>query len=196
MHDKMKRLGLTLSALTLLSLIGFSSTSTDIHASTKSESVITFAKKGKDVPQTPYSEKLFVPTADAAVFKKNLLKGNTYSIKIVKKELIEKDGNKYVQFTYDTIVNKNYTEEPAIVPNIVWGLNFNVIQDNDPNKINKLNECFTPEKYLDNDFAEIKPGGVVRSAVAYKLSDTKTPIKLIAGDLVGRHFGEREYKIK
>ncbi|UPQ86053.1 DUF5067 domain-containing protein [Ignavigranum ruoffiae] len=148
-----------------------------------------------ELPLTEYKNDLFVKDAEDATFEDEILKGNAYSIKVLKNEIEDIDGEKYIVFTFDTIVHKDHTDDPKITPFFAWDLNFKAIQDNDPNKINKL-EYITPKEYQEDEMAEIKPGGVVRSAVAYKLTDEKTPVTLLAEDILGNNFGKEEYKIK
>lgn len=146
----------------------------------------------------------FVKQAAEAYFDGTILKGNTYSIKITDYKVIPvgEAGNEYgespvIAFWYDTLVSPDYSDDVAISPSMAWIMNFNAIQDNDPNKVNELQMASLPdEKYLQDQSAEIKPGGTLASAVAYALTDETTPVKLIAGDIMGSNFGEFEYKLK
>ena len=151
-----------------------------------------------DVPENASddSDDLFVKSANDAKFENGILKGNSYSIKIIYHSVFDNDGSKYILFKYYTILNKDYSEDDPISPSFAWSMNFNVVQDNDPNKVNKLSDIFTPDKYIDESMVQIKPGGTVRSQIGYKLSDDNTPVKLIAEDIIGTKFGEEEYKIK
>lgn len=55
------------------------------------------------------------------------------------------------------------------------------IQDNDKNKVNKLELAMHPDKNLVKDkMSKIKKDGTVSGAVAYELSDLTTPVKLTA----------------
>lgn len=170
--------------------------SSEEHFEKTSETNSETTSENKSLSSTNYSEDLFVKKADDATFENNILKGNTYSVKVIDHSVVQKDGDKYVLFTYDTIVNKDYNNDDPISPYFAWSMNFNVVQDNDPDKVNTLTDIFTPDKYTNDEFAQIKPGGIVRSQVGYKLSDDTTPVKLVVGDLIGRNFGEAEYKIK
>lgn len=72
------------------------------------------------------------------------------------------------------------------------------IQDNDENKVNKLQTASYPDKTLLNDqAATIKKGGTVSGAIAYKLTDLTTPVKLTAYKGVDRiELGSQEFAVK
>ena len=72
------------------------------------------------------------------------------------------------------------------------------IQDNDKNKVNRLNVTLHPDKKLANDqAATIKKGGTVSGAIAYKLTDLTTPVKLTAYKGVDRiELGSQEFAVK
>ena len=72
------------------------------------------------------------------------------------------------------------------------------IQDNDKNKVNKLQVAMHPDKTLVRDqSATIKKGGTVSGAVAYKLADLSTPVKLTAFKGVdGIELGSQEFAVK
>ena len=72
------------------------------------------------------------------------------------------------------------------------------IQDNDENKINKLQVAMHPDKTLVRDqSATIKKDGTVSGAIAYKLADLSTPVKLTAYKGVdGIELGSQEFAVK
>lgn len=72
------------------------------------------------------------------------------------------------------------------------------IQDNDKNKVNKLQTASHPDKTLLNDqLVTIKKGGTVSGAVAYELTDLTTPVKLTAYKGVGGvELGSQEFAVK
>ncbi|MDA3974504.1 DUF5067 domain-containing protein [Enterococcus thailandicus] len=146
----------------------------------------------------------FVATASEATFDGTMLKGNSYSIKITDYKVIQpgEAGNDYgekpvIAFWFDTLVNPDYDNSAPISPNTAWILNFKAIQDNDPNKVNKLTIASLPDdKYLQDQSAEIKPGGSISSAVAYELTDTETPVTLTAESMMGDNFGSADLPVK
>ena len=73
-----------------------------------------------------------------------------------------------------------------------------VIQDNDKNKVNKLQVAMHPDKTLVRDqSATIKKDGIVSGAIAYELTDLTTPVKLTAYKGVGgAELGSQEFAVK
>lgn len=146
----------------------------------------------------------FVATASEVTFDGTMLKGNSYSIKITDYKVIQpgEAGNDYgekpvIAFWFDTLVNPDYDNSAPISPNTAWILNFKAIQDNDPNKVNKLTIASLPDdKYLQDQSAEIKPGGSISSAVAYELTDTETPVTLTAESMMEDNFGSADFPVK
>ena len=63
---------------------------------------------------------------------------------------------------------------------------FTAVQDNDPNQINELNVAGHPDPAtLDSQLEKIKKGGTAPGAIAFELSDTTTPVQLVAADNFG-----------
>lgn len=145
----------------------------------------------------------FVSTAAEAYFDGTMLKGNSYSIKITSHKVIQpgQEGNEHgeqpvLAFWYDTMVSPNYDDSRSINPMTSWIGNFKAVQDNDPNKVNKLKVASLPDsQYRDSQSAEIKPGGTVPNAVAYELIDTTTPVELIAETMLGNELGKTTISI-
>lgn len=78
-----------------------------------------------------------------------------------------------------------------------WIRYFNAYQDNNPNAENKLNVGSLPDSaFLDSQMSKIKKGGTVSNAMAYELSDTKTPVKLVATTPGGDEVGSMTIKLK
>lgn len=81
-----------------------------------------------------------------------------------------------------------------------WFASFSegAIQENDKNKVNKLEVAMHPDKKLVKDqSAIIKNGGTVSGAVAYELTDLTTPVKLTAYKGVGgAELGSQEFAVK
>lgn len=71
-------------------------------------------------------------------------------------------------------------------------------QDNDKNKVNKLQVAAHPDKTLLNDQSvTIKKDGTLSGAVAYELTDLTTPVKLTAYKGVGGiELGSQEFAVK
>lgn len=146
----------------------------------------------------------FVPTAADAYFDGTMLKGNSYSVRITDHKVIQpgEPGNEYsdkpvMAFWFDTLVNPDYDNSTPITPNTAWVMNFEAVQDNDPNKVNVLNVGTLPDdQFLNDQTAEIKPGGTVASAFAYELTDTETPVTLTAKSMLGDDFGSAEFPVK
>ena len=72
------------------------------------------------------------------------------------------------------------------------------IQDNDKNKVNKLEVVMHPDKNLVKDqMSKIKKDGTLSGAVAYELTDLTTPVKLTAYKGVGgAELGIQEFAVK
>ena len=112
---------------------------------------------------------------------------------------VGKKGNEYgskpvIAFYYTTT---NLTDK-KLDPTTAWLFAFKAIQDNDPNAVNELDIAGLPDaKYLDTQLEDIKNGGTVGNAVAYELSDEKTPVDLVAsGDLGLTKIGKVTYELK
>ena len=122
------------------------------------------------------------------------------TIEITDYKLIEpgQAGNEYgkepvIAFWYK-VTNKTDKEIDATM---AWFAVFNAIQDNDPNSVNNLEVGMSPDNDLnDKAFDNIKKGGTVEAAIAYKLTDTETPVTLKATKGVfGEDIGEATYKL-
>ena len=96
------------------------------------------------------------------------------------------------------VINKSGKD--IIDPMSAWFASFpeGAIQDNDKNKVNKLQVAIHPDKTLVRDqSATIKKDGTVSGAVAYKLTDLTTPVKLTAHKGVGGvELGSQEFAVK
>ncbi|MEJ6348817.1 DUF5067 domain-containing protein [Holzapfeliella sp. He02] len=108
-------------------------------------------------------------------------------------------GNEYsdkpVFAVWYKVTNKTDKE---INPMTAWMSVFNAYQDNDPNKENKLGVSSLPDsRFSDSQMANIKKGGTVENAMAYKLTDTTTPVQLVAKQgFFGGKLGEQTFEIK
>lgn len=132
------------------------------------------------------------PTAALAQasFEDNVLATEDVTITItdVKTIQVGEDGNEYgdkpvIAFWYDTT---NVSGKEAD-PGTAWIYRFEAYQDNDPNAENKLAVGSLPDAaFLDSQMNKIKEGGTVPNAIAYELSDTTTPVKLVATANLGQ----------
>ncbi|WP_430336260.1 DUF5067 domain-containing protein [Rhodococcus sp. ACT016] len=119
-----------------------------------------------------------------ASFKDNVLTTNDVVIKItdVKTIQVGEKGNEYgkkpvIAFWYATT---NVSGEET-GPGMAWLSHFEAYQDNDPNAENKLDVGSLPDAaFRESQMNKIKKGGTVPYAIAYELSDTTTPVKLVA----------------
>lgn len=52
------------------------------------------------------------------------------------------------------------------------------------------------DRFLDTQMENIKRGGTVENAVAYELDDLKTPVDLVAVEVLGDEIGRMQYEIE
>ena len=137
-------------------------------------------------------------------FKDGKVTMTDIDLKITKYKVIPvgAEGNEHgdapvIAFWYDTT---NKSGKDLISPMSAWyaAFPYGPIQDNDKNKVNRLNVTMHPDKKLANDqAATIKKGGTVSGAIAYKLTDLNTPVKLTAYKSVDRiELGSQEFAVK
>ena len=94
------------------------------------------------------------------------------------------EGNEYgntplLAIWYDT--THLGTPDREVSPLAAFIVNFMAYQDNDPNIVNKLSMGALPDDtYFDTQSATLKPGGTIANAVSYQLTDTTTPVDLVA----------------
>ncbi|WP_086348497.1 DUF5067 domain-containing protein [Candidatus Enterococcus clewellii] len=200
---KVYGLGLLFSSVFLLAACGGGDE--EKESATSSSSSTTQVSKNSEVQESstkPAGD--FVATASDSFFDGTMLRGNSYSVRITDHRVIQpgEAGNEYgdspvLAFWFDTLVNPDYDNSNPVTPNNAWIFNFEAVQDNDPNMVNKLNVASLPDnQFLDSQMAEIKPGGTVASAVAYTLTDTETPVTLTAKDMLGTEYGKAEFPVK
>ena len=133
------------------------------------------------------------PTDDEEYFRDGVFQTKDFRIEITDWRVIPAGevGNRYgdgsiIAFWY-TVTNRK--TEDTIDPSSSWILYMSAVQDNDPNMVNKLDVSAHPDSTLvDNQLAQIKPGGTLSNAIGYELSDTTTPVTLTAS-----LFGLKEY---
>lgn len=174
-----------------------------VKKETVKSSVEKVVKKSEEKKEPAKTQGDFVSKASESNFDGTMLRGNSYSIRITSHKVINpgEEGNEYgdkpvIAFWYDTLVSPNYDNSAPINPSTAWIMNFKAVQDNDPNAVNELQIAPLPDKqFLNSQTSEIKPGGTVANAVAYELTDTTTPVKLTAKDMMGTEYGSFEYKL-
>ncbi|WP_137872727.1 DUF5067 domain-containing protein [Rhodococcus sp. Q] len=136
-----------------------------------------------------------------ASFENNVLTTKDVRITITEVKTIQvgEEGNEYgkkpvIAFWYDT-TNVSGKETN---PGTAWILLFQAYQDNDPNAENKLNVGMLPDPaFLDSQMNNIKKGGTVSHAIAYELSDTTTPVELVAATNFGQdEIGSMTFELK
>lgn len=136
-----------------------------------------------------------------ASFKDSVVTTKDVEIKITDVRTIQvgETGNEYgkkpvIAFWYDTTNVSGKETNPMTA----WLLLFQAYQDNDPNAENKLGVGSLPDDaFLKSQMNNIKQGGTVPNAVAYELSDTTTPLKLVASTFGGRdEIGSMTFELK
>lgn len=138
-------------------------------------------------------------TSDGPSFADNVLTMDDYTITITDYKMIRpgEEGNKYgdkpvIAFWYDTT---NISHD-KLSPSTAWILVFEAIQDNDPNLVNTLSMGLLPDdRFLESQTQDIKVGGTVSNAVAYKLDNDTTPVTLVAENVLGGEYGRQEFSL-
>ncbi len=137
-------------------------------------------------------------------FKDNVIKTSDRTIKIKKYEVIQPGKNPYssiwvekepvIAFWYE--VTNDSDENIQMATSWEWAVE--CIQDNSDDYENTLEVALAPDDSLTKNYLkEIKPGGTLECAMAYKLTDETTPVTLIAKNgLLGEELGRKDYKIK
>ena len=175
----------------------------EVKKETVKSSAEKVVKKSEEKKEPAKTQGDFVSKASDSNFDGTMLRGNSYSVRITSHKVINpgEEGNEYgdkpvIAFWYDTLVSPDYKNDRPIDPMSSWIMNFKAVQDNDPNAINELQIASLPDKnFLQSQMSQIKPGGTVANAVAYELTDTTTPVKLTAKDMIGTEYGSFEYKL-
>ncbi len=198
MEEFMKKivgLGLILISSITLGACGNddSNSGTSKEATTNTSTIVTL-ESNSSTAESSSSEQ-------TATFKDGVASLVDIDIKITKHAVIQpgQPGNEYgdqpvIAFWYDT-TNKTGKD---IDPTTAWMAVFSAIQDNDPNMENKLQVASLPdEQYLNTQTNKIKQGGTVSNAVAYTLTDTTTPVTLVATQgIAGDEIGKQDYAIQ
>jgi len=167
----------TITGITALTLSGCSAGGSTQAAPETTETVAVGGAAIQDAPA-------------AATFTDGVLAAEDVTITITDSRTIQvgEAGNEYgsgpvIAFWYD-ITNKQ--SERDVTPTD-WVFYFKAFQDNDPNVENELMVALLPDQqFQDTQLENIKVGGTTASAVAYELTDTTTPVDLIASTDFGR----------
>lgn len=109
----------------------------------------------------------------------------------------EHGTNPVIAFWYDVTNKSDKDIDVSSAWIAVFSGSSSVVQDNDKNKINELEVALAPDdKLLKDQSVIIKKGGTVSGAIAYKLTDLTTNVKLIAHKGIGGiELGSQEFKV-
>lgn len=90
----------------------------------------------------------------------------------------------------------NTSDKDDVMP-VYWTWVMTAVQDNNDNYVNTLDtSVYFEDPYLDTALSQIKPGGTVKGAIAYELSDLVTPVVLTAKtDILGNEIGSVAFPI-
>ncbi|GGG34357.1 hypothetical protein GCM10007425_31340 [Lysinibacillus alkalisoli] len=185
------------SAALVASLIGLSACGETEKEKSKDENIETSVNNEET---TKEDKKEDISSTDV-YFKDGEVKIEDLSIKIKETKVIPvgEPGNEYGQkpvfaIWYDT----TNLSDKDIDPITSWMAVFSVIQDNDPNAVNKLNVGMLPDQnHLDSQMESIKKDGTVENSIAYELDDLETPVTLVARQgLVGKELGKQDFEVK
>ncbi|OJF96214.1 hypothetical protein AX762_05550 [Alkalibacterium sp. 20] len=151
------------------------------------------------------SEAVTEKEAEESYFDGTDLVKEDYTITITDYKVLQpgEQGNEYgsdsvIAFWYDITVSEDATST-EYNPTMPWMMTFKAIQDNDENFINELRVSSLPDSnYLNTQLVTIRPGGTVSNAIAYKLTDSETPVTLNAvGNLfTNEQLGSHDYDIQ
>lgn len=176
MHRTTKTTTLIASlGIAVLAFAGCASTTTDSPA--PDETVTVDSAPIEEAPAEATFEDSVLTTEDV-----------TITITDIKTIQVGEPGNEYgdvpvIAFWYD--ITNNGADRDVTPNDFIFY--FNAFQDNDPNAENELNVGALPDdQFLDSQMENIKEGGTVSNAVAYELTDTTTPVKLVASTDLGQ----------
>lgn len=161
---------------------------------------------GNEVTATVAAQSSSATTSEAAPSKSGtfengtLIVPDTLTIKVTDYRIIPAgaEGNQYgdspvLAVWYDT-TNTGNGERTVTPMTFIWY--FEAYQDNDPNRMNRLDVGSSPDLALvDFQSDEIKPGGTVSGATAYRLSDSTTPVELVASTITGEELGRMKINL-
>lgn len=105
----------------------------------------------------------------------------------------ERGNNPVIAIWYET--TNLGTSQRDITP-MEFIYKFEAIQDNNPDVENSLRVASLPDDaFLQTQTQKIKPNGTSLNAIAYELSDTTTPVELVAEDSAGVESGRMTFNL-
>ncbi|MBO0439718.1 DUF5067 domain-containing protein [Candidatus Enterococcus ikei] len=139
---------------------------------------------------------------DSTYFKKDTLKINMATLKILSTEVLPADENLFrkkpqLAITYEVT---NNSDEP-ISASTIWIACMGLTQDTE-NTTNKLTIGMTPQDekfipYTEHELDDINPKGIAKAIISYDLDDTETPVLLKATQgIAGKKLGEKTINLK
>ncbi|GAB2512437.1 hypothetical protein CATRI_08360 [Corynebacterium atrinae] len=145
-----------------------------------------------DVPETE--------TSNANSFVDGVLTTPDFTIKITDYRVIPAgmEGNEYgdapvLAIWYDT-TNLGTSDDEITPMRFIY--HFDSFQDNNPNIENKLKVGMLPDStFGQTQTASIKAGGTLANAIAYVLTDTTTPVDLVASEFIGDEIGRMTFNL-
>ena len=187
MHSTSKiSLAIATIGIAAMALVGCSSTA-PAQSTPKAEETVAVAAPEEEVVTESSFEDMTLTTPETII-----------KITDVKTIAAGELGNEYsdvpvIAFWYEVT---NLTDRD--VSPMEWLYVFTAFQDNNPNAVNELTVGSLPDAaFLDTQMEKIKQGGTVANAVAYELTDTTTPVKLVASDDFGMsEIGAMTFELK
>lgn len=101
------------------------------------------------------------------------------------------DNGEIVAIEYEI---ENKTDEEMPNDHTLLMAVFDVIQDNDPNIVNRL-DYESPKDFGLEGYARIKPGGTSVYGMGYTLTDNETPITIKVSEFAGEEIYSEEFDI-
>ena len=182
------------AGLLLFAIIGVavSGTSSDDSQPTVSNDTTQAAQSEAPAAEKPAAE-------EGPTFKNGVLTTSDVRIQVLRHKVIKagQKGNEYgdkpvIAFWYTTTNLSGGDIAPT-----EFILDFNAIQDNNPNAVNELDVGSLPDdRFLDSQSETIKKGGTVENAIAYELDDLVTPVELVATDGLDEVIGKATYTLR
>ena len=197
-----KLLLLGLSSIVLVACNGNQAVENEISSEETSSTTVE-KTNAESITSEVESSNLESATTEAAeyYFDGNKVEISDLSMEITDVKIIQpgEPGNEYsekpvIAFWYNT-TNKTDKEIDAIT---AWIVVFTAIQDNDPNIVNELEVGRSPdEQFLHTQSSTIKNGGTIANAFSYELTDSTTPVTLIATQgISGPEIGRYDFVIE
>jgi hypothetical protein len=133
-------------------------------------------------------------------FKDGVLVTQDLRVEITSHSVIQpgKKGNEYGSTPVIALWYKTTNLSGKKISPMDFLYTFTAYQDNNPNSENKLDVGSLPDsRFGSSQMENIKKGGTVENAIAYKLDDTSTPVNLVASTDFGlTEIGRVTYNLK